>query len=99
MVGAAAHRRRAVRASHPGGVWPGWKAWAVTWTLPDPMLAAPVASPDLPPGWAGEPKWDGWRAQFSVDQGRVVLRSRRGTDMAPGFPDVVAAAGHSLGVR
>ncbi|MFD3381971.1 MULTISPECIES: ATP-dependent DNA ligase [unclassified Streptomyces] len=65
----------------------------MTWTLPDPMLAAPVASPDLPSGSAAEPKWDGWRAQFSVDQGRVVLRSRRGTDMAPGFPEVVAAAG------
>ncbi|MET7920371.1 ATP-dependent DNA ligase [Streptomyces avermitilis] len=62
----------------------------MTWTLPDPMLAAPVADPVLRPGWAAEPKWDGFRAQISIDTGRVVLRSRRGTDMASAFPEVVA---------
>ncbi|MFF7976239.1 transposase [Streptomyces sp. NPDC007905] len=36
-----------------------WKAWLMTWTLPEPMLAAPVSDPDLPPGWAAEPKWEG----------------------------------------
>ncbi|OAH15945.1 ATP-dependent DNA ligase [Streptomyces jeddahensis] len=33
---------------------------------------------------------DGWRAQVSVDRARVVLRSRRGTDMAPAFPEIAA---------
>ncbi|MET9176460.1 hypothetical protein ABZX64_36385 [Streptomyces misionensis] len=64
----------------------------MTWTLPEPMLSAPVPSPDLRPGWAAEPKWDGFRALFSIDAGRVVLRSRRGTEMAASFPEIVAGA-------
>lgn len=60
--------------------------------LPEPMLSTPVSSPDLRPGWAGEPKWDGFRAALSVDAGRVVLRSRRGTEMGSAFPEVVAGA-------
>ncbi|MFH9439033.1 ATP-dependent DNA ligase [Streptomyces rochei] len=62
-----------------------------TWTLPEPMLTTAVDSPDLPSGHAGEVKWDGFRAGLSVDAGRVVLRSRNGTQMAPAFPEVVAA--------
>lgn len=35
----------------------------MTWTLPEPMLAAAVNSPDLPQGWAAEPKlWMGFRS-------------------------------------
>ncbi|MFI6093524.1 hypothetical protein [Streptomyces sp. NPDC051218] len=60
--------------------------------LPEPMLAEPVASPVLRPGWAAEPKWDGFRAGISLDSGRAVLRSRRGTSMAAAFPEVVAGA-------
>ncbi|WP_238431939.1 ATP-dependent DNA ligase [Streptomyces cavernae] len=56
------------------------------------MLAAPVSDPELPPGWAAEVKWDGWRAMLSVDAGRVALRSRKGTDLAPAFPEVRSAA-------
>lgn len=55
-------------------------------------MSAPVPGPDLRPGWAGEPKWDGFRALVSVDAGRVVLRSRRGTEMLPAFPEVGARA-------
>lgn len=62
------------------------------WTLPEPMLTVPVASPALPAGWAAEPKWDGYRAQLSVHTGgRVLLRSRQGTDMTPAFPEIRAA--------
>ncbi|MFD9514076.1 ATP-dependent DNA ligase [Streptomyces mirabilis] len=64
----------------------------MTWTLPEPMLATSVSDPALLLGWAGEPKWDGFRALVSVDAGQVVLRSRRGTEMAPAFPEVVAGA-------
>ncbi|WP_256098674.1 ATP-dependent DNA ligase [Streptomyces agglomeratus] len=64
----------------------------MTWTLPEPMLSASVPAPDLRPGWAGEPKWDGFRTLVSVDTGRVVLRSRRGSEMAPAFPEIVAGA-------
>ncbi|MET9162101.1 ATP-dependent DNA ligase [Streptomyces parvulus] len=61
----------------------------MTWTLPEPMLTAPVASPDLPAGAAGEPKWDGYRAQLAhYAGGRVLLRSRQGTDMTAAFPEV-----------
>ncbi|MFC7987667.1 hypothetical protein [Streptomyces sp. NPDC057336] len=53
----------------------------MTWTLPEPMLAEPVAEPGLPPGWAAEPKWDGYRAQLARYPGdRILLRSRKGTD-------------------
>ncbi|MFH9067540.1 ATP-dependent DNA ligase [Streptomyces coeruleorubidus] len=51
-----------------------------------------MPDPDLRPGWAAEPKWDWFRALVSVAAGQVVLRSRRGTEMAPAFPEVVAGA-------
>lgn len=56
------------------------------------MLTTPVSVPDLRPGSAAEPKWDGFRALASVDEGQVVLRSMRGTEMGPSFPNVAAAA-------
>jgi ATP-dependent DNA ligase len=52
------------------------------------MLAASVPEPVLLPEWAGEPKWDGWRALVSMEAGRVVLRSRRGTDLLASFPEI-----------
>ncbi|MFG3085568.1 ATP-dependent DNA ligase [Streptomyces parvulus] len=33
---------------------------------------------------------DGFRAAVLVDAGRVVLRSRHGTEMGPAFPEIVA---------
>ncbi|KPI01855.1 lig, putative ATP-dependint DNA ligase [Actinobacteria bacterium OK006] len=35
---------------------------------------------------------DGCRAALSVDAGVVVLRSRRGTQMGPAFPEIAAGA-------
>ncbi|MFD5575309.1 ATP-dependent DNA ligase, partial [Streptomyces cadmiisoli] len=64
----------------------------MTWTPPEPMLASLVPSPNLPPQHAAEPKWDGFRALLSVDAEQVLLRSRRGTDLAPAFPDIVSAS-------
>ncbi|MDN3249773.1 MULTISPECIES: hypothetical protein [unclassified Streptomyces] len=65
----------------------------MTWTLPDPILTTPVTSPDLPPGAAGEPKWDGYRAQLArYADGRVLLRSRQGTDMTAAVPEIADAA-------
>ncbi|WP_436843086.1 ATP-dependent DNA ligase [Streptomyces collinus] len=64
----------------------------MTWTLPEPMLAAPVSDPDLPAGWAAEPKWSGWRALLSWDAPRLLLRSRRGTGLEPSFPELRAGA-------
>ncbi|GGV90691.1 ATP-dependent DNA ligase [Streptomyces massasporeus] len=56
------------------------------------MLSSPVPEPRLRPGWAAELKWDGFRALVSVEAGKVVLRSRRGTLMGPAFPEIVAGA-------
>ncbi|MFE7854451.1 ATP-dependent DNA ligase [Streptomyces sp. NPDC057403] len=64
----------------------------MTWTPPEPMLSTSVPVPELQPGWAAEPKWDGFRALVSVDAGRVTLRSRRGTEMLPAFPEIGAGA-------
>ncbi|MFC8878464.1 ATP-dependent DNA ligase [Streptomyces ardesiacus] len=65
----------------------------MTWTLPDPMLTAPVAGPELPPGSAAEPKWDGYRAQLArYTDDRVLLRSRQGTDMTAAFSEIQEAA-------
>ncbi|MDX3370683.1 ATP-dependent DNA ligase [Streptomyces sp. ME02-6987-2C] len=65
----------------------------MTWTLPEPMLSTPVDSPDLPAGAAAEPKWDGYRAQIArYADGRVLLRSRQGTDMTAAFPEIADAA-------
>lgn len=60
----------------------------MTWTLPEPVLNTPVPSPDLPPGWAGEPKSDGFRAAVLVDAGQVMLHPGRGPEIGPGFPEV-----------
>ncbi|MGW2773452.1 ATP-dependent DNA ligase [Streptomyces olivaceoviridis] len=54
------------------------------------MLAALVPDPALPAGWAAGVNWDGWRAAVSVEAGHVVLRSRRGTNLLPAFPEVRA---------
>lgn len=57
------------------------------------MLTTSVDQPDLPSGWAAEPKWQGYRAQLAVYAGRrVLLRSRRGTGMTASFPEIRAAA-------
>ena len=37
-------------------------------------------------------KWDGFRALVSVDAGRVALRSGRGTQLLPAFPEAAAGA-------
>ncbi|MFE5919078.1 hypothetical protein [Streptomyces sp. NPDC056468] len=65
----------------------------MTWTLPEPMLATPVPDPALLQGWASEPKRGGFRALFFMDAGRVVRRSRLGTDMVRAFPEIVAGSG------
>ncbi|MFH9016124.1 ATP-dependent DNA ligase [Streptomyces sp. NPDC017943] len=69
----------------------------MTWSLPEPMLTVAVDSPALPAGYAAEPKWDGFRAQLAVYKGgRVLLRSRQGTDMTGSFPEIRTAASVQL---
>jgi bifunctional non-homologous end joining protein LigD len=54
-----------------------------------PMLPTLVDGLPRRDGWRYEPKWDGWRAIAVVDEGRVDLRSRRATDLAPYFPELL----------
>ncbi|MFJ4931603.1 ATP-dependent DNA ligase [Streptomyces sp. NPDC088736] len=61
------------------------------WRLPDAMLAKAVE--ELPRGpFAYEAKWDGFRAIVSRNpEGVVESRSRQGTLLNPGFPEIAAA--------
>ncbi|MFJ5804488.1 ATP-dependent DNA ligase [Streptomyces decoyicus] len=64
--------------------------------VPEPMLAAPVTV--LPTaGVAYEAKWDGYRCLLARHpDGRVELRSRRGTALTVAFCDIAAAAQRDL---
>jgi len=68
--------------------------------LPDglrPMLAVTTtAVPADAAGWAAEVKWDGYRALCRRDDERMRLHRRRGTDMAPWFPEL-GGLHHALG--
>jgi bifunctional non-homologous end joining protein LigD len=52
------------------------------------MLATTVSRPPTGPAWSWEIKWDGLRAFAIVDADRMTLRSRKGTDMTPWFPEL-----------
>lgn len=57
--------------------------------IPEPMLAAPVNEWALDGRTAAEPKWDGFRAILArYEDGTVLVRSRRGTDMTQFFPEI-----------
>jgi bifunctional non-homologous end joining protein LigD len=58
----------------------------------DPMLATSGCLPGDDGRWAYEPKWDGFRAIVHV-HGRVVVWSRRGTDLTDRFPEVAGLGG------
>ena len=53
------------------------------------MLVGTGAPPLDDPGWAFEPKLDGWRALVHV-RGRVVVRSRIGRDITASVPEFAA---------
>lgn len=52
------------------------------------MLAMSKPMASVPAGWIAEPKLDGWRAIVSVCDGRVRVRSRRGTDLTDRLPEL-----------
>ena len=56
-----------------------------------PMLATLAAKPFSNGEWLFEPKLDGVRAIASLDQGRVVLRSRMDNVVTDQYPEVAAA--------
>lgn len=56
-----------------------------------PMLATLVDAPFVGPDWIFETKWDGYRIIARIDDGRVTLLSRRGTDVTRDYPRIAAA--------
>ncbi|MEU0068768.1 hypothetical protein ABZ027_04295 [Streptomyces sp. NPDC006332] len=91
----AALARAGRRAQDEHRLNPASAPHLMPWTLPEPMLTISdnspgPPSPGPPPLYVADPKWDGFRALVAVDAGRVVLRSRRGTEILPAFPEIEA---------
>lgn len=55
----------------------------------EPMLATPGSAPFDDPDWLFEPKWDGYRVQAIVADGKVSLRTRNGHDAGRYFPELL----------
>ncbi|HWW26917.1 MAG TPA: DNA ligase D [Caulobacter sp.] len=63
--------------------------------LPDfvePQLCKSLDRPPTGPGWAHEIKFDGYRVQLRVEDGRVTLRTRKGLDWTAKFAAIAEAA-------
>ena len=72
----------------------------MSWPVPldlEPMEAEPVETLPDGPGWAFEPKYDGFRCVAFRDGDAVELQSRRQRPLARFFPEVAASIG-ALGV-
>ena len=54
----------------------------------EPMTATLADGPFSDPAWLFELKWDGYRVQAHVRNGRVALYTRRGLDAAGYFPEL-----------
>src|ERR1035437_308631 len=54
----------------------------------EPMKATLADRPFIDPDWLFELKWDGYRVQAHVRDGRVALYTRRGLDAAEYFPEL-----------
>ena len=75
-----------------------WHGLAVRPPL-QPMLAKSAAHVPDGPGWAYEPKWDGFRCLVFRDGDDVELASRGGKPLTRYFPEVVAAVLRDLPSR
>ncbi len=60
------------------------------------MLATPGAPDEVRDGFVYEFKWDGVRALAVTDGSSLVLRSRNGNDITPGYPEL-AGLGAAIG--
>jgi len=58
-----------------------------------PMLASPWPAPFDSESWAFELKWDGVRCVAYARDGELVLRSRRGGNMSPHYPELASVGG------
>ena len=57
-------------------------------TFLEPSLACPCARPPSGPNWIHEIKYDGYRLQARVDEGRLRLLTRKGLDWTDRFPSI-----------
>ena len=63
--------------------------------MPDfvpPQLATRVDRPPVGPGWAHEIKFDGYRLQLRVENGKATLKTRKGLDWTDRFQEIAKAA-------
>jgi len=86
MKSVPAHRIPAARLVPTGKVVPMPAKLA-------PMLAESAEAAFDKAGWMWEPKLDGYRVLAFIDSRGVKLRSRKGLDLAPHFPKLVAELG------
>jgi bifunctional non-homologous end joining protein LigD len=82
---AAREARRGSGPAHPDAMPP----------FIEPQLATLSDRPPGGPGWGHEIKFDGYRVQMSVDDGQVILRTRKGLDWTAKFR-AIAEAGKDL---
>jgi ATP-dependent DNA ligase len=61
-----------------------------------PQLARPAKKLPAGPGWAYEPKWDGFRAIAFVDDTEVYLQSRSGKPLRRYFPELTFPQGRYI---
>ncbi|HZE42426.1 MAG TPA: DNA ligase D [Steroidobacteraceae bacterium] len=59
----------------------------------EPQLSKLVDRPPDQAGWAHEVKFDGYRAQIRIEQGRAVIRTRKGLDWTDRFSAIAKDAG------
>jgi bifunctional non-homologous end joining protein LigD len=58
----------------------------------EPQLCRPVEQPTSGPDWAHEVKFDGYRLQLRVEDGKAQLRTRKGLDWTDKFAAIARAA-------
>jgi len=93
--GQAAEERAAKSAPRPRARAPKTATRKPSATLPDfipPQLCTAVDRPPNGPGWVHEIKFDGYRIQLRVADGRVTLRTRKGLDWTAKLGAIKAAA-------
>jgi bifunctional non-homologous end joining protein LigD len=59
----------------------------------EPQLCKLLERPPSGPGWVHEVKFDGYRMQLRVEDGKAVLRTRKGLDWSDKFRAIANAAG------
>jgi bifunctional non-homologous end joining protein LigD len=55
-------------------------------------LCTPIEAPPNGPGWGHEIKFDGYRVQMRVEDGKAILRTRKGLDWTGKFKAIAKAA-------